>query len=385
MRRPLRRHPLRRRTLAAGAVTATAVLLSAPAVPAAHADPVPPSPPPASVTRQAPAGFDLVRPSADPVPLRYAPRDLDVTYTHDGRERTLDEYLAITGTQGFVVLDARAGQDIVFERYSFAARDTRFQSWSMAKSFTSAAVGIALDEGRIRSIDEPVTAYLPELNGSGYEGVSIRDLLRMSSGIAWEEAVNVPPVHVAASLGAPLPRMAAQQKRGWEPGSRFEYTSMNTFVLGWLVARATGTPYHRYVEERIWRPGGMESTVYLGNDSNGNNMAYCCYYATDRDFARFGLLYLRGGRANGRQVVPEAWVKESTRPSAPFNDGYGFQWWLGEDGEFEASGLGGQKIWVSPEHDVVIVKSTLATVVGEDETDTAFRAVAAAVARTRTS
>ncbi|MFI0352115.1 serine hydrolase domain-containing protein [Actinomadura sp. 9N407] len=374
---------MRSRTLAAGAVAATTILLSATA-PAVHAEPAPP-PPSASLAQRAPAGFDLLRPSGDPVALRNAPRQLNVTYTHNGQKRTLNDYLALTGTQGFVVLDARSGQDVVFERYSFAARDTRFQSWSMAKSFTSAAVGIALEEGHIGSIDEAVTEYLPELNGSGYAGVSIRDLLRMSSGIAWDETLNVPPVHVAASLGTPLPTMAAQQKRGWEPGSRFEYTSMNSFVLAWLVSRATGTPYHRYVETKLWQPGGMESTVYLGNDSNGNSMGYCCYYATDRDFARFGLLYLRGGKANGRQVVPESWVKESTRPSAPFNDGYGLQWWLGDDGEFEASGLGGQKIWVSPEHDVVIVKSTLMTIVGEDETDTAFRAVAAEVARTRSS
>jgi CubicO group peptidase (beta-lactamase class C family) len=207
----------------------------------------------------------------------------------------------------------------------------------------------------------------------------------MSSGIRWEETVDVPPVHLAASLGTPLPTLAKQRVRGWEPGTRFEYTSMNSFVLAWLISRATGVPYHRYVEERLWRPAGMESTVYLGNDSNGNSMGYCCYYATDRDFARFGLLYLRDGQANGRQVVPEAWVKESTRPSAPFNEGYGLHWWLGENGDFMASGLAGQRIYVSPEHDVVIVKSTLATVLGEEETDTAFRAVAAAVARTRVS
>ncbi|MFC5745553.1 serine hydrolase domain-containing protein [Actinomadura rugatobispora] len=373
---------MRSRTLAAGAAAAAAVLVIGTA-PAVQADPRP-APPPAAA-REATRGFDVLRPSGDPVVLRDAPRRLDVTYTHDGRRRTLDQYLATTGTQGFVVLDAADGQDVVFERYSFATRDTRFQSWSMAKSFTSAAVGIALDEGAIGSIDDAVTEYLPDLAGSGYDGVSIRDLLRMSSGIAWEEALDVPPVHVAASLGSPLPAMARQRKRGWEPGSRFEYTSMNSFVLAWLVGRATGVPYHRYVERKLWRPGGMASSVHLGNDSNGNSMGYCCYYATDRDFARFGLLYLRGGRANGRQVVPEAWVKESTRPSAPFNEGYGLHWWLGEDGDFMATGLAGQHIYVSPEHKVVIVKSTLATILGQDETETAFRAVAAEVARTRTS
>lgn len=193
----------------------------------------------------------------------------------------------------------------------------------------------------------------------------------------------MPPVHVAASLGFPLTELAKRQKRGWTPGTRFEYTSMNSFVLSWLVAKATGVPYHAYVQRKIWGPAGMASKAHLGNDSNGNSMGYCCYYATDRDFARFGLLYLDGGRANGRQVVPASWVAESTRPSAPFNRGYGLQWWLGQDGAFSANGLGGQYIWVSPRTGVVIVKSTLATVTGDDETDAAFAAVAAEVARTR--
>ena len=359
--------------LAAAAVTAalTASLVS-PAVPSAGAA--------ATAPASAPPGTDPLVPSSRPVELREAHRPLAVTYTYEGREHTLDDYLARTGTQGFVVLD---GRDIVFERYVAAGRDTRFQSWSMAKSFTSAAFGIALGEGRIRSVDDAVTAYVPELKGSGYDGVSLRDLLRMSSGIRWNEVVDVPPVHAAASLGYPLTELARQRKRGWEPGTRFEYTSMNSFVLGWVVAKATGVPYHAYVQQKIWEPAGMESKAYLGNDSRGNSMGYCCYYATDRDFARFGLLYLNGGKANGRQVVPASWVTQSTRPSAPFNQGYGFQWWLGENGAFSADGLGGQHIWVSPRTGVVIVKSTLATVVGEEETGAAFAAVAAEVARTR--
>jgi CubicO group peptidase (beta-lactamase class C family) len=372
----MRRRPW---TLALAAAAVTAALTAPPAHAAPPARPAPPAPPPAAVTDR-PAGFDPLVPSSDPVELREAYRPLSVTYTYEGREHTLDDYLARTGTQGFVVLD---GDDIVFERYVTTDRDTLFQSWSMAKSFTSAAVGIALDEGFIDSIDDPVTRYVPDLKGSGYDGVSLRDLLRMSSGIAWTETYNVPFVHVAASLGFPLTELAKQQKRGWEPGTRFEYTSMNSFVLSWAVAEATGVPYHAYVQKKIWGPAGMASRAYLGNDSNGSNMGYCCYYATDRDFARFGLLYLNGGKANGRQVVPGSWVALSTRPSAPFNQGYGFQWWLSEDGGFSANGLGGQHIWVSPRYGVVIVKSTLATVLAGEETDAAFEALAAEVARTR--
>jgi CubicO group peptidase (beta-lactamase class C family) len=364
----------------AAALTAPPALAASPArTPAEAPPPSPPPAPPTAVTGNA-AGFDPLLPSSHPVELREAPRPLSVTYTYEGQKHTLDEYLARTGTQGFVVLD---GNDIVFERYVTADRDTLFQSWSMAKSFTSAAVGIALGEGFIDSIDDPVTKYVPELRGSGYDGVSLRDLLRMSSGIEWTETRDVPFVHVAASLGYPLTELAKQRRRGWEPGTRFEYTSMNSFVLSWVVAEATGTPYHSYVQKKIWGPAGMASKAYLGNDSNGNSMGYCCYYATDRDFARFGLLYLNGGKANGRRVVPASWVAESTRPSAPFNQGYGLQWWLGADGAFSANGLGGQLIWVSPRHRVVIVKSTLATLFAGEEADAAFEAVAAEVARTR--
>ncbi|MEU4538220.1 serine hydrolase [Streptosporangium sp. NPDC023825] len=327
--------------------------------------------------------FDLVRPSKSPVKLRSDPRKLSVTYTYEGNERTLEDFLTRTKTNGFVVLD---GQKIVDERYVEANRNTRFQSWSMAKSFTSTAIGIALHEGRIRSIDDPVTRYLPELRGSGYDGVSIRNLLRMSSGIAWDERSDIPKVQTAANRGHQVGKMAARQVRGWEPGSRFEYTSMNSFVLAEIVSRATGTPYHKYVEKKIWQPAGMESTARIDKDSAGDSLGYCCYHATDRDFARFGLLYLRDGKAAGRQVVPRSWVKKSTTPSASFNTGYGLHWWLGDgdQGDFMAAGFGGQYIYVSPRHGVVVVKSTVSTSANDQrEALTAFRAVAAEVARTR--
>lgn len=341
---------------------------------------------------------DPLRPSPDPTRLRQAYRPLPVTYTYAGRRHTLDDLLTRTGAQGFVVLDSGNGgagehggdgADIVYERYRDAGPGTLFQSWSMAKSFTSAAVGIALGDGRVTSIDDPVTKYLPELRRSGYDGVSIRDLLRMSSGIAWNEAADIPLVHVAASRGMPIPALAARQTRGYPPGSRFDYTSMNSAVLAWLVERATGVPYHRYVEQRIWQPAGMESAAYIGDDRHGHALGYCCYYATDRDYARFGLLYLRGGAAHGQQVVPRSWVARSTRPSADFNARYGLHWWLGGDGkgDFMAAGFGGQYIYVSPRTNVVIVTSTAdrgpAARRMQPETLTAFRAVAAEVARTR--
>ncbi|MFI6735890.1 serine hydrolase domain-containing protein [Nonomuraea sp. NPDC050451] len=323
---------------------------------------------------------DVLRPSAHPVKLRTTPRELSVTYTYQGQEHTLDDFLTRTKTNGFLVLD---GQDVVTERYTGANRNTRFQSWSMAKSFTSAAIGIALGEGRIRSIDDPVDRYLPELVRSGYAGVPISALLRMSSGIDWDEATDAPRLQAAANKGYPIRKLAARQKKGWDWGTRFEYTSMNSFVLARLVTKATGVPYHEYVERKIWRPAGMESTATVGNDSHGDSLGYCCYHATDRDFARFGLLYLRGGKAGGRQVVPASWVRASTTPS-PVNPRYGLHWWLGGSGDFMAAGFGGQYIYVSPRHSVVVVKSAIAGGrPDQEEALTAFRAVAAEVARTR--
>ncbi|MEU6722948.1 serine hydrolase [Nonomuraea wenchangensis] len=375
-----RRRPRHRGRLAVAALAVAAAMIPVSALEPASAAQV------SAETASALIGTDPVNPSGNPVVLRSAPRKLAVTYTHKGEERTLDDFLKATKTNGFVVLD---GQDIVLERYVGADRDMRFQSWSMAKSFTSAAIGIALREGHIRSIDDPVTRYLPELKRSGFDGVSIRNLLRMSSGIEWEETKGAPQMQALAQRGQPLKNFAARQKRGWKPGSRFEYTSVNSFVLARLIGQTTGMPYDRYVQEKIWKPAGMESSALIGNDSSGDSLGYCCYHATARDFARFGLLYLRDGKAHGKQVVPSSWVRRSTKPSASFNERYGLHWWLGGDGEkdYMAVGFGGQHIYVSPKHDVVIVKSVISTPGGQvdlDEAFTAFRAVAAEVVRTRT-
>ncbi|WP_018657458.1 serine hydrolase domain-containing protein [Actinomadura flavalba] len=358
-----------RRSLAALAV---ALPLLAGAVPAQAAE----APPPGVMALQLP-NFDALLPSGAPVVLRDAPRALDVRYTLDGRTRNLDEFLARTATQGFVALD---GDQVVAERYAAADRTTLFQSWSMGKSFTSAVIGIAVGEGKIRSIDDPVRAYVPELAATTYADVTVRNLLGMSSGHTWNDQVDNIPLHVLASLGVPTTSLASQLKRGWEPGSRFNYNSVDTAVLALVLARATGTPYHRYVQEKLWRPAGMESTAYVGNDSRGNALGYCCFYATARDFARFGLLYLNGGRAGGRQVVPRAWVDASVSPST--SPRYGFQWWIDGDDGFFANGLGGQRIYVSRKHRAVVVKNTLYSL-NEADSLPALRAIAAEIARTR--
>lgn len=377
----MRARPLAALAAAATMIAGAALTTSAPAQ--AFVTPVPPS----TAWSSFPMPTYAMAPSTQPIPLAEASKPLPVSYTFNGTTATVDDYLARSLTQGLVVLDGQSslGPAIAHERYYSADEDTLFQTWSMAKSFTSAAVGIALGEGAIDSIDEPITAYLGELKGTGYDGVSIRDVLAMSSGIQWNEGYNAPDMHFRASGGTSVKQIAQEQVRGWVPGSRMNYTSMNSFVLAWLVSAATGVPYQEYVAEKIWGPAGMASAGHIGTDFHDAGLGYCCYYATDRDFARFGLLFLRNGVANGQQVVPASWVAESTSPSVlqpgPDSLGYGLHWWVGSQGDYMATGLGAQHIYVSPQYGVVVAHSSFGTgPVTDNEALAAFRAVAKYVA-----
>ncbi|MEO3786599.1 serine hydrolase domain-containing protein [Actinocorallia sp. B10E7] len=324
-------------------------------------------------------GFDPLAPSSDPVALTDAPRDLDVTYTYDGETRTLKDYLRRTA-QGFVVLD---GDKVVNEWYAFGyTKSSLFQSWSAGKSFTSDAVGAALDEGRIHSLDDTVETYVPELAGTTYGPVTLRNLLRMSSGIVWDESADDVPLHVSVSMGwQSTLQFAAARKKAWNQGTKFNYSSMDSAVLALVVQKATGNPFFRYVQEKIWAPSGMTSTAYVGNDSRGNGLGYCCIYATVRDFALFGKMMLDNGVVKGRRVLSTSWVTEATTPSG-VHSRYGLHWWLDPGEGFYASGLGDQKVYVSTRHNVVIARNTFLNLEGGD-TLPALRAVAAAVAGAR--
>ncbi|QKG23030.1 beta-lactamase [Actinomadura verrucosospora] len=356
---------------------ATALTLGLTAAPALAA-PGPPVSPSAAAALEAakPPNFDPLTPSANPVELTSDPRDLGkVTYTYNGQTHTVQDYLN-RAAQGFLVLD---GTRILDEWYAPGySKDSLFQSWSMAKSYTADAIGVALGEGKIHSIDDTAGTYVPELADTAYGSVTIRNLLRMASGIGWNETIDDVPLHVGVSLGLySTLQFAATRTKAVEQGTQFNYTSLNTAVLALVLQKATGKPYYRYLQEKIWGPGGMAGTAYVGNDSHGDALGYCCIYATDRDFARMGKLMLDGGRG----VIPASWVSQVGTPSG-VSPSYGLGWWIdGTDGYY-ASGLGGQLIYVSTKYRVVIVKSTFLNP-DESETLPAFRAVAAEVARTR--
>ncbi len=303
-------------------------------------------------------------------------------YDHGGATHPLEDYFERARTTGFIVL--KHGR-IVFERYRLGADEkSLFTSWSVAKSFVSTLVGFALAEGQIRSVDDPVSDYLPELKGSAYDGVPIKAVLQMSSGVAftedyvssvsdslrmWDEAIQYNK--------QPLTNFARDAKRAVPPFTRFNYAGVETVVLGWLVSRVTGTNLADDLSAKLWGPLGMEADADWMTDARGptaNETAFCCLGATLRDYARFGLFMSQMGAWQGRQLLPRSWIEAATSPDSPqvqpgklypgYPLGYQYQWWvlpaaMGELRGFEGQGIYGQFLYVNPTEDVVIVVTSV--------------------------
>ena len=323
--------------------------------------------------------YHVIKRGGSVAELPRAPRKLDVTYTFADKQHTLDDLLTRCRTQGFLVI--KDGK-IVDERYFNGANDQpKFTSWSVAKSFTSTLVGLALADGRIKSLDDPVTNYLPELRGSGYDGVPIRAILQMSSGVKFNEEYGKEPSDVMIMWrktmdeeSETLTDYANSLGRAEAPGKKFAYRSIDAAVLGMLVKRVTGKSLAEMLSQRIWRPLGMESDGTWLTDHPGPDAleaAYCCINARLRDYGRFGLLFLNQGRAGGKQVVPPWWISQATTPQSPWvewghlypddPEGYGYQWWLVEPGPghpYTAEGVFFQFVYVSPKYNMVIVKAS---------------------------
>jgi CubicO group peptidase (beta-lactamase class C family) len=302
-----------------------------------------------------------------------------VRYEFDGAERTIEEFLERSRTAGIVVL---AGGDLVFERYRLGADpSTRFTSWSVAKSFVATLVGIARAEGKIASLRDPIVRYLPELTGTAWDGVSIEHALQMSSGVRFSEVYTDDESDVVSFVGLsmltnqmPANEVVKSYPRAAEPGTVYNYSTVETQVLGWLLREATGMPVSRYLEERLWSRLGMEhdaTWIVDRNGPDGMEMAGCCLNAALRDWARFGQLHAQDGVWRGERVLAEGWVAEATVPGAPrlahgaveppSPAGYQYQWWSlpGHDRAFSAQGVFGQFIYVNPARGVVIAKASV--------------------------
>ncbi|MFA5538299.1 MAG: serine hydrolase [Gemmobacter sp.] len=256
------------------------------------------------------------------------------------------------------------GRIVAEEYFHGTGPDDRRISWSVAKSWLSALFGILHAEGAIPSLDAPVTEYVPELVGSAYEGATIRHVLNMASGVAFNEDYldfnsDINRMGRVLALGSSMDGFAAgQNTRRGDPGADWQYVSIDTHVLGMVIRAATGRSIPDLMEERLIRPLGLEADPYYIIDGHGTAFVLGGLNLTARDYARFAQMIAQGGAWQGRQVVPSGWIDESTRASAPGGAGYGYQWWVPEDaaeGEFFARGIYGQYAWIDRARNVVIV------------------------------
>jgi len=277
----------------------------------------------------------------------------------------VDAYLAGQRAAGLIVVqDGR----VRLERYGLGFdANGRWTSFSVAKSMTSTLVGAALRDGAIRSLDDKVSDYLPEMKGSAYDDVSIRQLLTMTSGVQWNEDYTDPNSDVArfnnhkpedgvdanVSYLRKLPRAAPA-------GTRWNYSTGETNLVGVLLARAIKKPLATYLSEKIWVPAGMEQQATWLLSRTGTEISGCCVQAATRDYARLGVFILGGARVDGKSVVADGWLAEATTKRADIGmpgRGYGYQWWTYDDGTFAARGIFGQGIFIDPKRKLVIVSN----------------------------
>jgi CubicO group peptidase (beta-lactamase class C family) len=283
-----------------------------------------------------------------------------------------DRFLEENRTQAFLVIQDDA---ILYEQYfNGTQRESIVTSFSTAKSFTSALIGIAIAEGRIQSVNDPITEYLPELKerDPAFAEISIRDLLMMSSGIRYSE----PPDNATTYYYPDLRSLALETTRIIDaPGNTFHYNNFHPLLLGLILERATGTTVAGYLEEKIWQQVGMEFSGSWSLDEHGFEKMESGINARAIDFAKFGRLFLNQGDWDGTQVIPAAWVADSTQADATldyasyyyddfvFADGRGFykyMWWgmqrQGQQDDFSAIGNKGQFIYISPEKNLIILR-----------------------------
>ena len=277
----------------------------------------------------------------------------------------LDAYLA--GQRSAALLVVHDGK-LRLERYGLGFDGSgRWTSFSVAKSFTSTLVGAALKDGFIKSLDDKVSVYIPELNGSAYDEVSVRQLLTMTSGVKWNEDYDDPNsdvakfnnhkpeagVEVLVSYMRKLPREVPA-------GTRWLYSTGETNLVGTLVQRATQKPLATYLAEKVWGPAGMEQQATWLLSKTGQEIGGCCVQASPRDYARMGQFILNGAMVNGQSIVPDGWLAQATTKQTDIGTpgrGYGYQWWTYDDGSFTARGIFGQGIFIDPKRKLIIVSN----------------------------
>jgi len=270
------------------------------------------------------------------------------------------------GTIAFLVIK---NDSILHEEYWDGYSDSSYSnSFSMAKSIVSLLIGCALDEGKIKSLDQPITDYIADYKGPEYEKITIKDLLTMSSGLNWDEAYSSAfSITTKAYYGNDLPGLVASLEPIEEPGKVHRYKSGDTQILSMIVEKATGKHLAEYASEKLWKPLGAEhSALWSLDKEDGNEKAYCCFNSNARDFARIGQMLLDSGQFNGKQIVSKEYIRHATSPAVWLKDDkgkscnyYGYQTWMitykGMKINY-ARGILGQYIFVIPDKHAVIVR-----------------------------
>lgn len=278
----------------------------------------------------------------------------------------VDAYMKAQRTAGLVIV-----QDgkIRLEKYGLDfSGDGKWTSFSVAKSFTSTLVGAAIKDGYIKSIDDKVSAYIPDLKGSVYDDVSIEQLLTMTSGVKWNEDYGDPKSDVAlfnahkAEPGVDVTVSYMRKLSREAPaGTKWVYKTGETNLIGVLVSSATKKKLSDYLSEKIWAPFGMEQDASWLLGATGHEISGCCIQASTRDYARMGIFMLGGGVAGGKPVLPEGWIAAATTKQADIGEqenGYGYQWWTVNDGSYAAQGIFGQGIFIDPKRKLVIASNS---------------------------
>ena len=292
-----------------------------------------------------------VAPAPDPVTFeRGAPLSAET-------QAMARSFMRDTSASGLMVL--RDGK-VLFEDYGLGlGADDRWTSFSVAKSFTSTLLGAAIADGHIDSLDTLVTAIVPDLAGTAYDGVTVGQIATMTSGVAWNEDYTDPDSDVAKMLAvAPVEgesqavTYARQLVREAPAGSKFVYKTLETNLLGLIVEEATGKSLAAYSAEKIVVPAGFAGPLFWMQDLTGGNIGGCCLSLTLADYARFGQFVMEGGEG----VVPDGWFAQAGAPQVEFGNGfgYGYQWWTYPGGNFGAQGIFGQAITIVPEFDMVV-------------------------------
>ena len=345
-----------------------------------------------------------IAPSSQPRLWTRIPETLEVTYTWQDQQKSLADFLDQTHTMAFMVLRDGA---IVEERYALGANPNSIMTiWSASKSYTATMIAIALHQGKIQSLDDPVEKYAHQFKGTDYGQVSIRNLLMMASGMDFSHNEGFilsdrTWMYLGIQfLGLDLDEMTARMTARTQAGQEFHYLAPDTHVLSAVVRGAWDNQktYAQLVQEELWEPfgfGGEAFWVQNQPGEEGHALGHCCLSVRLIEFAQLGQVYLEGGSFRGQRHLPEGWTELAGRPAARFQQpsatgryphlGYGLQFWvpLQSDGEFLAMGTFGQNLWIDQQNHVVIAHLSASPMDGgasAEERHRVYRKIAKAAA-----